>query len=688
MTTRDAYRIGWICALPVEMAAAQAMLDQFHPALPNRKNDRNKYVLGTTVLQMRYSYESLEVCFMVGIGGGVPDEHDIRLGDIVVSEPTIRYGGVMQYDRGKAVDGGRTTPTGVLDKPPEVVLRALLGLKAEHMLRGNNVHLYYDEAMRKFPHLRALAQHPGRDADHLFVAEYGHVLSEPSCHKCDLSMLQLRQPRPDDQPRIFYGLIASGNKVIKDAKVRDQLAKQYGILCFETEAAGIMDIFPCLVIRGVCDYADSHKHKRWQGYAAVVAAAYTKELLLYLPSHEMVDTMKMFEELTADPQLMKADTPTVADPSPCPSSVPTQSPLPAGRDTGCQPAPSPVHPSLGHARPNPLDSNSNTPPMAHSNKLTAHSVCDTKDSSSSNPLSKTALEAIPAPTATKLIPVHGDATNGNDNQSSPAQEHKADTTGIEIPPPISSLRRIPSDLASQLNSQAIFRTNLALSRHQKQWHPWPGGCISFFHTLSDWLSTTACKGLIVDVQPSRGSIIPSHARGVGFAAELIEFLLQWKEAHKEHPESDYQVLWSLPSANAASNDPVQILKALASDAIHLYPDVLSSDEISNTSHSKEHELWLLLETILPRLNRAFLIFQSYRADLTEKMMQCANSILRTSDRPSKIMIVVSDKRLVDRTSYFGQRWEIASIPAEPPIAARLRSRPVAHIDWHVLSPTF
>ncbi|KAL4739349.1 nucleoside phosphorylase domain-containing protein [Aspergillus similis] len=302
MANRDAYRIGWICALPVEMAAAQAMLDEIHPALPNRKNDQNKYVMGSigphnivitclpagvygttsataTVLQMRHSYESLEACLMVGIGGGAPVDHDIRLGDIVVSEPTIRYGGVMQYDRGKAVDGGRTAPTGVLDKPPEFLLKALLCLKAKHMLGGSDILRFYEEALRKYPYLMALAQHPGRNADQLFVAEYSHVLSEPSCHTCDPSMLRRRPSRPDDQPRIFYGLIASGNKVIKDAKVRDHLAKEYGILCFETEAAGIMDIFPCLVIRGVCDYADSHKNKGWQGYAAVMAAAYTKDSL-------------------------------------------------------------------------------------------------------------------------------------------------------------------------------------------------------------------------------------------------------------------------------------------------------------------------------------------------------------------------------------------------------------------------
>jgi hypothetical protein len=45
------------------------------------------------------------------------------------------------------------------------------------------------------------------------------------------------------------------------------------------EAAGLMDNFPCLVIRGICDYSDTHKKKNWQPYAAATAAAYAKELL-------------------------------------------------------------------------------------------------------------------------------------------------------------------------------------------------------------------------------------------------------------------------------------------------------------------------------------------------------------------------------------------------------------------------
>ena len=66
---------------------------------------------------------------------------------------------------------------------------------------------------------------------------------------------------------------------MKDALIRDKLAEENGVLCFEMEAAGLMNHFPCLVIRGICDYSDTHKNKEWQGYAAMAAAAYAKNIL-------------------------------------------------------------------------------------------------------------------------------------------------------------------------------------------------------------------------------------------------------------------------------------------------------------------------------------------------------------------------------------------------------------------------
>lgn len=68
-----------------------------------------------------------------------------------------------------------------------------------------------------------------------------------------------------------------------------RLAKELGAYCVEMQAAGLMNDFPCLVIRGICDYADSHKNKEWQGYATAVAAAYTKELLLVVPINQIND---------------------------------------------------------------------------------------------------------------------------------------------------------------------------------------------------------------------------------------------------------------------------------------------------------------------------------------------------------------------------------------------------------------
>lgn len=58
-------------------------------------------------------------------------------------------------------------------------------------------------------------------------------------------------------------------------------------MCFEMEAAGLVDNFPCLTIRGICDYADSHKNKIWQEYAAATAAAYAKELFLAVNATEV-----------------------------------------------------------------------------------------------------------------------------------------------------------------------------------------------------------------------------------------------------------------------------------------------------------------------------------------------------------------------------------------------------------------
>ena len=91
---------------------------------------------------------------------------------------------------------------------------------------------------------------------------------------------------------IHYGTIASGNTLVKDAMYRDEVLswlrrENIRPLCFEMEAAGLMNAFPCMVIRGICDYGDSHKNDEWQRYAAAAAAAFAKELLGFVDVQEV-----------------------------------------------------------------------------------------------------------------------------------------------------------------------------------------------------------------------------------------------------------------------------------------------------------------------------------------------------------------------------------------------------------------
>ena len=130
--------------------------------------------------------------------------------------------------------------------------------------------------------------YPGSEHDQLFQANYGHKEGEVDCKQCDKGRLLNRVYRGD--PIIHYGLIGSANQVMRNGSTREKLRQEKGILCFEMESAGLMDNFPCLVIRGLCDYSDTHKNKLWQPYAAATAAAYAKELLEIIPSVQVTST--------------------------------------------------------------------------------------------------------------------------------------------------------------------------------------------------------------------------------------------------------------------------------------------------------------------------------------------------------------------------------------------------------------
>jgi hypothetical protein len=131
---------------------------------------------------------------------------------------------------------------------------------------------------------------PGAANDHLYLADYKHQKEGVSWEDggCDKNQ-RIRRPINEEDDLfvvVHRGTIATGEKVIKDAKERDDLAKSESVLCFETEAAGALNDFPCMVIRGISDYCDSHKNDDWQGYAAAVAAAYARQLFFHMSIEE------------------------------------------------------------------------------------------------------------------------------------------------------------------------------------------------------------------------------------------------------------------------------------------------------------------------------------------------------------------------------------------------------------------
>jgi nucleoside phosphorylase len=322
--THDDYTVAFICPMGVELAPVKAMLDKRHQSLPTSR-DVNSYTLGsmgvhniviavmpetgnnkaaTVATQLLNDFRSIRFGLLVGIGGGIPgeDEDDIRLGDVAVSKATGTFGGVVQFDRGKIHSDGRFERTGALGKPRPVLQANVESLKADHKLTSNQISKYLTEMFKRFPNMEEEYSCPGVEHDQLFKATYNHKGGK-TCRLCDQKEVVERVSRKDPAPRIHYGTIGSANEVIKDSETRDKLRKDLGIICVEMEAAGLMDDFPCLVIRGICDYADSHKNKQWQPYAAATAAAYAKELLSIIPAQKIVATTKAVDALRGTPDL-------------------------------------------------------------------------------------------------------------------------------------------------------------------------------------------------------------------------------------------------------------------------------------------------------------------------------------------------------------------------------------------------
>ena len=310
MASHNDYAVGWICALPIEVAAAKATLDRVHDNLPpdRNSNDNINYILGSlqghnvvvaypnsgaygktsvadVATQLHASYTSVQFNLMVGIAGGVPDtKEDIRLGDVVVSKSTAGWPGVVQYDVNRERAEDQFVRGRALDQPTPLLLTAMGKSEIAAIFDESKMPWYISEIVQKDPITFA---HPGPEQDVLFEPNYDHATiesEESGCSHCDPDRIRSRQPREVQNPIVHYGLIASSHHLMRHGATRDKFAHKHGILCFEMEATGLRDAAQYLVIRGICDYADSHRSEIWHAYAAAAAAACAKEVLSFIPT--------------------------------------------------------------------------------------------------------------------------------------------------------------------------------------------------------------------------------------------------------------------------------------------------------------------------------------------------------------------------------------------------------------------
>jgi nucleoside phosphorylase len=333
--SRTDFTIAIICALTLEADAVEALFDETYDRLGQlygkQPGDANSYINGrigehnivlcympgmgkgsaaSVASSLRVSYTGVQLALVVGICGGAPylsGDQKIFLGDVIISET------VVEYDFGRQYPGGfqrKTDVKDILGRPDREVRTLLTGLKAAR------TRIEFQDQM--YQHLRIIQQsdeqwqHPRSD-DVLFEASYHHKhygegsstrcccflgnspdnickdALEKTCDSlgCDESRVSRRRDGAEAvKASAHIGKVASADTVMKSGEHRDKIVREESVIGFEMEGPGVSDNVSCIIIKGVCDYADSHKSKTWQAYAAATGASAAKAFLGYWrPTH-------------------------------------------------------------------------------------------------------------------------------------------------------------------------------------------------------------------------------------------------------------------------------------------------------------------------------------------------------------------------------------------------------------------
>ena len=306
-TSRYDFTVAILCALTLEANAVEALFDaswdddRTFDELPGDPNTYSTGVIGrhnvvlvhmpgmgkaaaaSVASHCKASFPHITLGLVVGICGVVPfrAEEEIILGDVIISE------GVVQIDFGRIMPPGFQRKDTLLDNlgRPNAQIRGMLaklkGLRGREQL---NSHIANHLGTLR-SNLLLAANYPGKSHDKLFSLRCGHLDGGQTCDQDGCKLLvprhRLQADQADPQPVVHFGLFASGDSVVKSEEDRDRISRDEGVIAFEMESAGTWDSFPCVAIKGACDYADSNKDKVWQQYAAATAAACMKGLLGY-----------------------------------------------------------------------------------------------------------------------------------------------------------------------------------------------------------------------------------------------------------------------------------------------------------------------------------------------------------------------------------------------------------------------
>lgn len=353
---RDDFQIAIFCALPLEYDAVSLLFDEFWDEdgepYGRAPGDVNCYTTGRigkydivlallpnmgkaaaagAATSIRSSYPSLKLAFLVGVCGGIPTigADEVLLGDVVISKSVIQHDFGRQYPN-KFVS--KDTVEDCLSRPNKDI-RSLIAsfeteLGRERLEKKAAEYLEGIQSTATSKRRRCDFRYPGPADDKLFAATYRHRHRGPQpCESCDgesesvcdraakafcaelqcdegqlvartrLEAKRNLEPQEAQRPEIFIGCIASGDTVMKSGEHRDKIADQYGVIAFEMEGAGAWDEIPCLIVKGICDYADSHKNKVWQPFAAATAAAVTRAML---ERYALADTLRSSERSTGE----------------------------------------------------------------------------------------------------------------------------------------------------------------------------------------------------------------------------------------------------------------------------------------------------------------------------------------------------------------------------------------------------